>query len=303
MSEPTAPPITSPPRRCQDHPCLPPGFILPQSSESCKNTPNIGRKLEHSLHHNLFKSGSHSAHNSPLPHRRLDKLEGVIRDKPSPLTGRRHIDSDDCSSSIEPSPIFPRKCNTTSLGCSCPHGNHIDQNSPNCSRRHTDGSNTLKSPENVADSPRRRVESDCSCMRKSHPGRSNFKAGRPECHCSATPKAKRKDLFSSPAKSVLGEPGVFSSPIHRPTEHSSYAGFGSPAKSVIGEPGVFASPVRSICASPSPCEDKLAVTDDDVAEQPQPDQTVVSGWLKFRDNKRWKIRWGVVTKLSPAAGK
>ncbi|KAK4873686.1 hypothetical protein RN001_013046 [Aquatica leii] len=33
-----------------------------------------------------------------------------------------------------------------------------------------------------------------------------------------------------------------------------------------------------------------------------PDQTVISGWLKFRDNKKWKQRWGVITKLSPAAG-
>ncbi|XP_045774441.1 uncharacterized protein LOC123873599 [Maniola jurtina] len=31
------------------------------------------------------------------------------------------------------------------------------------------------------------------------------------------------------------------------------------------------------------------------------DNSVISGWLKFRDNKRWKSRWGVVTKLSPAA--
>ncbi|XP_065350680.1 uncharacterized protein LOC135946398 [Cloeon dipterum] len=29
--------------------------------------------------------------------------------------------------------------------------------------------------------------------------------------------------------------------------------------------------------------------------------TVVDGYVKFRDNKRWKQRWGVVTKLSPAA--
>ncbi|KYB25851.1 hypothetical protein TcasGA2_TC034079 [Tribolium castaneum] len=33
-----------------------------------------------------------------------------------------------------------------------------------------------------------------------------------------------------------------------------------------------------------------------------PDQTVIAGWLKFRDNKKWKQRWGVITKLSPAAG-
>ncbi|KAL1497618.1 hypothetical protein ABEB36_008547 [Hypothenemus hampei] len=32
-----------------------------------------------------------------------------------------------------------------------------------------------------------------------------------------------------------------------------------------------------------------------------PDQTVIAGWLKFRDNKKWKQRWGVITKLSPAA--
>ncbi|XP_018333110.1 uncharacterized protein LOC108742399 isoform X2 [Agrilus planipennis] len=33
-----------------------------------------------------------------------------------------------------------------------------------------------------------------------------------------------------------------------------------------------------------------------------PNETVlISGWLKFRDNKKWKQRWGVVSKLSPAA--
>ncbi|XP_077285598.1 uncharacterized protein LOC143910867 [Arctopsyche grandis] len=70
--------------------------------------------------------------------------------------------------------------------------------------------------------------------------------------------------------------------------------FGSPARS-IGEPGVFSSPAHSIIIDDD-CEEM------DFSEVPT-DQTIVAGWLKFRDNKRWKQRWGVATKLSPAAGK
>ncbi|XP_056632717.1 uncharacterized protein LOC130442549 isoform X1 [Diorhabda sublineata] len=63
------------------------------------------------------------------------------------------------------------------------------------------------------------------------------------------------------------------------------------------------SPARSIRShnaedmSDSEGENEVLVT-----EIPgTPDQTIISGWLKFRDNKKWKQRWGVITKLSPAA--
>lgn len=57
--------------------------------------------------------------------------------------------------------------------------------------------------------------------------------------------------------------------------------FGSPARS-IGEPGVFSSPAHSI-GSVSLADDDC---DDEEFELPTSDQTIVAGWLKFRDNKR-----------------
>ncbi|XP_045500726.1 uncharacterized protein LOC123698175 [Colias croceus] len=53
--------------------------------------------------------------------------------------------------------------------------------------------------------------------------------------------------------------------------------------------------VDSPGGSPLPMRREM---DEDICEV---DNSVISGWLKFRDNKRWKSRWGVVTKLSPAA--
>lgn len=52
--------------------------------------------------------------------------------------------------------------------------------------------------------------------------------------------------------------------------------FGSPARS-IGEPGVFSSPIH-----------RAGIEDDDndVDFADATDKTIVSGWLKFRDNKR-----------------
>ncbi|XP_055382420.1 protein kinase 4-like [Condylostylus longicornis] len=367
---------------------------IANTSESCKNTPNIGRKhhhgiiqqeqLQYQLHHHfqhnnlIFKTGSHSAHNSPLPHRRLDKLEGCIRDKPSPLCGRRsHYpnDSDDCSSSVEPSPQLIRKAtaivnqnisrlvtsSTTITATTQSTTNNL--NNSNCSSCNTLNSSQnlnrhliLKSPENhqqsqqqhhihhqlyqndVQDGPRRRVESDCTNCNRHSSNNSNINncsihsqqlqqqnlSGNYPGSNSTTPKVKRKDFFftSSPAKSCIGEPGVFSSPIHQqqrihnkenPVNNTGTQIFcASPAKSIIGEPGTFASPIRNLrgSTSPNPLSNDDAthqnqienISSDEIVEQPQPDQTIVSGWLKFRDNKRWKIRWGVVTKLSPAAG-
>lgn len=272
-------PITTPPRRHTDHHGLP--YVFNNSSESCKNTPQTMRKLE-PYHHALLDSGSQSAKSSPLPHRRLDKLEGVIRDKPSPLTMRRRLEADDLSSSGEPSPTAHRKYGANNQ-CSC-----------NCStqsrRNTTDSQQTAAHDGPASPMMRRRVESDCprktnNCCAKQQQ-RDQCGTGMCECASYSPTMHRKQNVYSSPAKSVLGEPGCFSSPIHRgggggvgDMTAGSFAKFGSPAKSVIGEPGVFASPARSLCISP--CDESLE------AEIPlQPDQTVVSGWLKFRDNKR-----------------
>lgn len=293
-------PITTPPKRRDNnngprHPSnMYSGTIT--TSDSCKTTPNPTRRLE-AHHHALLESGSQSAKSSPLPHRRLDKLEGVIRDKASPLSLRRRLESDD-SSSAEQSPCVGRKFNSHTNMCRC----HCDQQPKtvgqccqNMNRRNTDCQCRKCSEQMNApiDSPmRRRVESDCSCSRKSrsingssgcsdnHGQRNNTS----DCHR----YKKESQIMCSPAKGTLGEPGVFSSPIHRPSHvdnlshagnFSMYGSGASPAKSAIGEPGVFASPARSPCSG--------GADDDLTTEVPHyPDQTIVSGWLKFRDNKR-----------------
>ncbi|VVC39349.1 PH domain-like [Cinara cedri] len=82
--------------------------------------------------------------------------------------------------------------------------------------------------------------------------------------------------------------------------------YGSPARSLKMLDRVYGSPVRSYCgdhssATESEGED-FASLDPLQTEIPgSPDQTVIDGWLKFRDNKKWRHRWGVMTKLSPAA--
>lgn len=68
-----------------------------------------------------------------------------------------------------------------------------------------------------------------------------------------------------------------SSPECSPLAVRRRTDFGSP---VCGFPGVFASPARSI-GRPADLEEDL------VTETPaRPEQTIISGWLKFRDNKR-----------------
>lgn len=281
MSE-SLPITTAPKRRMMDHH----PFVFSHSSESCKNTPNLTRKLE-PYHHALLESGCQSAKSSPLPHRRLDKLEGVIRDnKPSPIALRKNtIDFDDNGSSAESSPSVFRKFNNGIAAC------HKNESSPipcrrhespyNNGRRNTDCGCANSNLENNTPMMRRRVDSDCTCTRKISLAKQLSNAenmSKSECMCS--PLMQKKSMFSSPAKSVIGEPGCFSSPIHRAGEHSSsFTNFGSPAKSLLGEPGVFASPARSLCISP--CDENL-----DAEVVLQPDQTVISGWLKFRDNKR-----------------
>lgn len=67
---------------------------------------------------------------------------------------------------------------------------------------------------------------------------------------------------------------------------------------------VYGSPARSYCGDHSSAtESEGEETLELLTEIPSsPDQTILDGWLKFRDNKKWRHRWGVMTKLSPAAG-
>lgn len=265
-------PITTPPRRRVDHPQNFDNFHL---SESCKNTPNIIRKIDANHHRHILENGSQSAKSSPLPHRRLDKLEGVIRDKHSPNLLRRNHDID-----YEQSPIISRKINQQLCGCETKLNELKGRRNTDCSC-HRDTRSPIIS--------RRRVDSDCSCIIKKLKGcncNNSDQMTKSDCQCTNSPLMRKRDLFSismnSPAKSVLGEPGVFSSPIHTRnglSDQTNFTGFGSPAKSLIGEPGIFASPARSLCMSP--CDDEL-LNENGI----QSDQTIVSGWLKFRDNKR-----------------
>lgn len=236
-----------------DHPALAAQILMNlNTSESCKNTPNVARKMDYH-HHRVL--GCHSAASSPLPQRRLDKLQGVINDKTTPLAIRRRIEEQDMCV-VEPSPIVSRKFNQA---CLCVHTTTDAQFSAKlisgrrntecaCVGRITDGGDIM----------RRRVDSDCSCATSNN---SKSLAKRAMC---------RSDITSK-----IGEPGVFSSPIHMSQAQSAII-FGSPAKSVIGEPSVFASP------------QKFAATDTEDDDSPllTADQNIVSGWMKFRDNKK-----------------
>ncbi|XP_050080003.1 uncharacterized protein LOC126567764 isoform X1 [Anopheles maculipalpis] len=345
------PPITSAPKRSTDHPAtigMPTFQHMHGGSESCKNSPNVPRRHDpahHLPHHGaallLHESGSQSAKSSPLPNRRLDKLQGVIRDQRStPIAGRRAADGSEMEAFESPL-VSRRFLQQQQQPCECVGG----VTAPPAKRRAASecmcstGVATGGEPQLM----RKRVDSDCgsagSCLRK-NVVRHNFGlasgagVGGGLSSCENSPLPVRRPFAggvgsvvggpvfpASPAKSVLGEPGVFSSPIHRPYAHHHAAaggfhgpGSASPAKSVMGEPGVFSSPARSVICSPpgadprggSVCggdgmEDMDLGSGNSAGDVLAGDQTIVSGWLKFRDNKKWKIRWGVVTKLSPAA--
>lgn len=250
-------PITTAPKRRMDHQAMAAAQILMNlnTSESCKNTPNVVRRLE-PHHRALIEGGSHSAAASPLPHRRLDKLQGVIHDKNTPLAIRRRLDEQDL---CEPSPIVSRKFNQA---CVCIHSDAAGRKLISA-RRNTDGACVGRQQmddvmiNQVTPVPmRRRVDSDCSCAVSKAQAATNKRA-----------------MCRSDISSKLGEPGVFSSPVHKMVQNHG-AFFGSPAKSLIGEPGVFASPAKTATSDIE--EDAPLLTD----------QNIVSGWLKFRDNKK-----------------
>uniref|UniRef100_A0A182LUM3 Uncharacterized protein n=1 Tax=Anopheles culicifacies TaxID=139723 RepID=A0A182LUM3_9DIPT len=315
------PPITSAPKRSIDHPSTiaMSTFQHLHGSESCKNSPNVPRRHDpahHLQHHSaallLHESGSQSAKSSPLPNRRLDKLQGVIRDQQStPIAGRRVNEGE--MEAFE-SPLVSRRFLLQQQPCDCvcgPTSLPVKRRTASecmCSTRLAAGGE----PQAM----RKRVDSDCgstssSCLRK-NVVRHNFGlASGSVSSCENSPLPVRRKFGAiggqafpvSPAKSVLGEPGVFSSPIHRPyaNHHAAAAGFhgpagASPAKSVMGEPGAFSSPARSVVHSPSSVEPRGndgvdGVEDMDLgvgsaSDMLASDQTIVSGWLKFRDNKK-----------------
>lgn len=332
-------PITTPPRRRTDllaHVQHAFSQVVPSPSSSAASPSSVSvheaainrnalRKLE-PYHHALLESGSQSAKSSPLPHRRLDKLEGVIREKPaSPasLAINRHafdvtgdIHSTDASPAVlrkyasnggqstalmerrfvsnhQESPMPYRKSlpqqkhlmfNDSEVPAVPPHhqpmqyyGGRRSTAANLCGCDAASATNTAYPTENGSMTPmmRRRVESDCSCSRKPilHPraaevGGHSLNGMNSDFACSPTLARK----YASPARSVLGEPGCFSSPIHQRIDKNQLNAFGSPAKSQVHDSVLF------------PAKDEFTT---DVTDTPlQPDQNIVSGWLKFRDNKR-----------------
>uniref|UniRef100_A0A182MY41 Uncharacterized protein n=1 Tax=Anopheles dirus TaxID=7168 RepID=A0A182MY41_9DIPT len=318
-----SPPITSAPKRSSDHPAalgMPLSHPHLHGSESCKSSPNVPRR--HDPHHSshlphhaaallLLESGSQSAKSSPLPNRRLDKLQGVIRDQRStPLTGRRAHEADVLVESFDSPLVSRRFLALQQQPCECGQGAP-----PSAKRRAT--SECMCGPGSEQQPMRKRVDSDCgsgTCLRK-NVVRHNFglaagggggAGGVSSCENSPVPVRRPFGVPGSPAKSVLGEPGVFSSPIHRPYgghhHHGAFHGLpASPAKSVLGEPGVFSSPARSVVCSP-PGEPRGGETAEEsdagggasggggpASDVLAGDQTIVSGWLKFRDNKKVSV--------------
>lgn len=259
-----------------DHPALTAQMLMNLNvSESCKNTPAVGRKLD-PHHRALLESGSQSAANSPLPQRRLDKLQGVICDKNTPLAIRRRLEDDSC---VEPSPIVSRKFNQIQNNTMSPFSSSnrkliSGRRNTDCSciERFTDNGGAGGMLPDPSPMMRRRVDSDCSCAKKY------------VCPNSSVLNVRNHDRYGSPAKSVLGEPGVFSSPLHGKMSGSNKSmtgSFGSPVKNVLGEPGIFASPAHSVNYN-----QKLARESENDDSLVLKDQTVVSGWFKFRDNKK-----------------
>lgn len=268
-------------------------------SESCKNTPFVVRKLDaHQRTFRLHTGGTQSAQSSPLPHRRLDKLEGVIRDKPgNNCLGDALIhfrDSNAGEVQNTNSPLISRKFfmdqaqqrnyngpsgTTTSSSVKKRMGAFFS--SPIASRKNVEARANdeieVCCQSQMAGSPlryRRRVDSETTTTRQSSSfGNNNM----------------TKSDYSASDMSLM--------PMRR--DNFLFDGGHSPVRSVLGEPGVFASPTRSIASvggqqqkDKGDQRKKAAVEKDGAGvEGPmtigsEPDQSIVSGWLKFRDNKR-----------------
>lgn len=261
-------------------------------SESCKNTPFVGRKFD--AHHRTFRlqngCGTQSAQSSPLPHRRLDKLEGVIRDKPPVATTSIKFSDAAGIAQTENSPLVSRKffMDQAPVTCNCPSGSNTSTResvffTPIMSRRnHPLPLQTEVSAVVHLSTPlryRRRVESDTSRQTTT---------GSPVVANNMT-----KSDYSASDMSLM--------PMRRTKDflcHNSSKG--SPVRGdVLGEPGVFASPARSIApmrqllGSQGNCwkiekEQEAALLGPTVNGEAA-DQSIVSGWLKFRDNKRVRV--------------
>lgn len=300
--------------------------------DSCKNTPNLSRKLD-AYHQHMLDGGSHSATASPMPHRRLDKLEGCIRDKPSPLSlrHRRFEQQQQLPHAPKSSCGEHTHCGSGTqlhhLMSACHHHQqqqqlHSYQEQQQKQQHHHYHHNqhphhhplqmarhSEQMPSTVPhDSPlmRRRVDSDCGAFAGAQ---HQMPYQRNTVHAAtAAPLSTGSSPLISRRQAVLGEPGCFSSPVHQRRRHvqQQHSDVGDGVASL--PPSVFASPARSISSVVSTIADCM---DGDVpessctsgggidemmmqaaasSEMEQPlqasDQTVVSGWLKFRDNKR-----------------
>ena len=200
-------------------------------SESCKNTPFPARKSDaHQRAFRLLSGGTQSAQSSPLPHRRLDKLEGVIRDKPGIRFGE--------PGGAQDSPLVSRKFFKEQQTCNCPSGSRADQPffSPVTPRRgQTNGSRVdLDSQLGTPLRYRRRVDSDTSRQAAPHSpmGHNNMTKSDYSASDMALLPGRMRDDF------------LFSDQQHSMPQ--------SPIRSVLGEPGVFASPARSVLSAPAP---------------------------------------------------
>lgn len=274
----------------------------------------ITRKLE-SYHHALLDSGCQSAKSSPLSHRRLDKLEGVIRDKPittSMSTMQRSYESDDNSSSCDSSPACLRKRTGSVNAVTDCHrfiSNHQESPMPyrkhqlfrndkqpcnTINRKNSEGeiiAVTNKSQKNAdpigAQTMRHRGKASYSCIQKSlYQQIDSEYICSPQIHHRITNNA-----FTLPTKSVLGEPGCFSSPMHSSSKFKSSArntGFISSMEGIYGEQSDSSYP--ACAANSNPFNKNIDLNDANISPV-QPDQTVVSGWLKFRDNKRVSLNY------------
>lgn len=290
------------------------------------------RKLE-SYHHALLESGCQSAKSSPLPHRRLDKLEGVIRDKPiTPAISsmRRPFDCGDDNSgpsSRESSPALLRKrLNSNGAAAGCMPSNVIDhrfinnhQESPMPYRRqmqhqhhhhhHHHSANVADYKNAINKSSFRFDSGECKSMAQRRSSSPSPPPPLPMRKCYDSECCSAASLRPVALFRQHTTPGDVSPEC---TDDGRFGGrnltkctnVSSPAKGRLGEPGIFASPARSVCSvrnahSPTltdsngfstksyakfDCTDDI--NDDDAVVQPHADQSIVSGWLKFRDNKR-----------------
>lgn len=266
--------------------------------ESCKNTPFVGRKFD--AHHRTFRlhngCGTQSAQSSPLPHRRLDKLEGVIRDKPTASSnGIRFPDAVENSPLLVSSKFFTDQPPT----CNCPPGTSSSSASasggsgvfctPIMSRRNaphpcqTDVTH-LSTPLRY----RRRVESDASRQATSSSGPGLLLVGN----------NMTKSDYSASDMSLMPLRRTMDFLSHNNGSGGGGGGSASPVRGVLGEPGVFASPARSIahlvggqgnCRKVEKEQETGVLGPSIMTTNGEADQSIVSGWLKFRDNKRVRV--------------